>query len=510
MSEFLLGIDVGTTGAKAALFDLNGRLHGLGQAEYPLHHPHPGWAEQDPEDWWRAVCIAVRAALAGHSASRVAGLAVSSQAPTLLALDAAGQPLRPALIWMDRRADAEAGYLADFFGHGEIERITGNRPDAFYVAPKLLWLRQHEPAVFDAARLFVQANGYIAFRMTGRHSLDTVHGGLLQLRDHRRNAWSLPLCQAVGVSPDHFPPILPGHTLLGEVTAAASEACGLRQGTPVMVGAVDGAAAAVEAGAVDDGIAAEMTGTSTVLLMPNAAGIVEPAFIAMPHAIPGLTLLLGAMAASGASLRWFRDQFGVRPEAADDSPGHSANAYDLLTAEAAQVKPGSDGVLFLPYMMGERAPIWHSSARGVFFGLSLSTPRGALVRAILEGAAFGLRHNLEGARQAGVKVSELRSVGGGAASPLWNQIKADVLGIPVLLPQASVGAPFGDAVLVGMGLGLFADPRQVLRDLVRIDARFDPDPDRHALYDQLYPIFRDLYEHLRSDFDHLAAIDGLH
>jgi xylulokinase len=251
-----------------------------------------------------------------------------------------------------------------------------------------------------------------------------------------------------------------------------------------------------------------MTGTSTVLIMPHDGTIHEPALIRMPHALPGIHLALGAMVASGASLRWFRDQFAALEKQTADERG--LDAFDLLTGPAAAIPAGASGVIFLPYMMGERAPIWHTQARGVFFGLSLATPKAALVRAILEGAAFALRHNVEVAARAGIVLRELRSVGGGTRSVLWNQIKADVLGIPVLLPEASVGAPFGDALLVGLGLNLFPDFQAAVREVVRIRQRYEPDPARHAVYDQIYPIFRSIYEHLRDDFNQAAGLPYLH
>jgi xylulokinase len=503
----LLGIDIGTTAAKAALFSPDGRLQAVGQAEYKVNHVRPGWVEQDPEDWWLATCIAIRQALVNvpGGEEQIGGVAVSAQAPTLVALDRFGQPVRPALIWMDRRAEAEVRQINEQLGAETVYRVTGNRTDAFYVAPKLLWFKNHEPDLFKKTHKLVQINGYINYRLTSAYSLDNVHAGLLQLRNYMTGEWSAALCDLCGVEPSQFPEILPGHHIQGEVTPEAAEATGLRPGTPVMVGTVDGAAAAVEAGAVDPGSAAEMTGTSTVLIMPNDGSVTESAFIAMPHAIPGLHLLLGAMVASGASLRWYRDQFGqVEIQAASNL---KLDPFDLLTQQAAQIKPGSDGLIFLPYMMGERAPLWHTNARGVFFGVSLATQKAAFIRAILEGTAFALRHNVEVARKAGVTLTEVRSVGGGTRSALWNQIKADVLGVPVLLPKASVGAPFGDAVLVGMGLGLYPDVNRSLREIVQLQTRYEPNADNHARYNQVYPIFRSIYENLRDVFDRAAEIN---
>ena len=405
---------------------------------------------------------------------------------------------------MDRRAEAEARRLDEILGEGTIYRVTGNRPDAFYVAPKLLWVKTHEPHLLAQTSRFVQVNGYINYRLTGEFSLDSAHAVLLQLRDYSTGEWYKPLCDACGIEPAQFPEVKAAHCYHGEVSRRAAEATGLRPGTLVMVGTVDSAAAALEAGAVEPGVAAEMTGTSTVLIMPNDGGLTEPAFIAMPHAIPGVHLLLGAMVASGASLQWFRDQLGE----VEVQTGTRLNVdpFDLLTAQAAQVSPGSRGVVFLPYMAGERSPIWHTNAKGVFFGLSLATPKAALIRAILEGTTFALYHTVEVAKQAGIQLSQLRSVGGGTRSALWNQIKADVLGMPVYLPHAPVGAPFGDAVLVGMGLGLYPDISGALHDMVKLETRFEPNLANHLKYQGVYRLFRNLYEHLRIDFDEMAVL----
>lgn len=506
MDTLLLGIDIGTTSVKAALLAPDGRLEGVKSADYPIHYVRPGWVEQQPEDWWKATCLTVRQVLSSvpQGRERVAGIAVSAQAPTLLALDRSGQPLRPAMIWMDRRAEAETRQLIDHLSAETIIQISGNRPDAYYVAAKIRWLKNHEPELLAKTHQFVQINGYINYRLTGTLTLDNAHAALLQLRDYRDDTWSAALCDACGADPAQFPPVCPGHQIQSEVTPEAAEATSLLPGTPVLAGTVDAAAAAIEAGVGEAGIAAEMTGTSTVLILPNTAGVTEPALISMPHALPGMYLTLGAMVSSGASLNWYRDQFGLPEQQA--STLLNANVFDLLMQPAERIPPGSGGLIFLPYMMGERSPLWHTQARGVLFGLSLATERGAVVRALLEGTAFALRHNLDVARQAGIEAREMRSVGGGTKSALWNQIKADVLGLPVLLPAAAVGAPFGDAVLVGLALGLYSDAADTLRKLVQIKTVYQPDPERHARYNEYYAVFRSLYPHLRDDYDRLAAV----
>ncbi len=507
MRDLLCGIDVGTNGVKAMLFDAAGGVKGEGRAEYPTAHPAPGWAEQLPEDWWTALCRATRRMIesSGAEPGRVGGIAVSAQAPTLIALDGDGEPVRPALIWMDRRADREAERVGRSLEAAGLHALTGNRPDSFYVAAKILWLKEREPDRFRRTRRFLQINGYLGYRLSGRFSLDTVHAGLLQLRAWPGGSWIPELMALCGVESGQFPDVSAPHEIVGEVSERASVDCGLEVGTPVLAGTVDGAAAAIEAGAVLPGAAAEMTGTSTVLLMPNAGAATEPSFIAMPHAVPGAYLLLGAMSSTGASLRWFRDELGA--EAVASARARGIDPYEALAEEAAASPPGSNGVLFLPYMMGERSPLWNSNARGLFFGMTLGTKRSDLVRSILEGTAYALRHNVEVARTAGVTLSELRSVGGGSRSPLWCQIKADVLGVPVHVPSSAGGAPFGDAVLVSMALGRCPDVPGYLARAVRIARSHLPNPAHRALYDERYRLFRELYEAVRGVFDRSAEAE---
>jgi len=506
MESLLLGIDVGTSSVKAVLVDLMGNIHAKAQSEYPLHHIRPAWVEQDPEDWWNGTCNAVRLTLdkVPFGAERVIGLAVSCQAPTLLALDRSGKPLRPAMIWMDRRAEAETVKLKNLLGADYISRITGNRPDAFYLAARLLWMKNNEPELLKKTWQFVQVNSYINYRLTGQLTLDPAHGALLQLRDYKKEEWSEALCDACGVEPSQFPEVVMSHLIIGKVTQAASELTGLKVGTSVMAGTVDSASAALEVGVVEPGIAAEMTGTSTVVIIPNDKGLTEPAFIAMPHALPGIHLLLAAMVSSGGCLRWYRDQFGQTE--LQLSSEIKADAFELLTNKAAESGVGSSGVIFLPYMMGERSPLWNTNARGVFFGLSLATEKADIIRSILEGTAFALRHNMEIALSAGAEVREVRSVGGCSRSDLWNQIKADVLGLPLVLPKTSVGSPFGSAVLAGIGAGVFPDIRNSLLEMVHLEKRFEPDPKKYDRYMQNYRVYRDIYEHLKGDFDQMASV----
>ncbi len=496
-APLFLGIDVGTTTVKASILDDEARVLAEASVSYPTSFVRPSWVEQNPEDWWRAtLSVLARLSRDGGSGilSAVAGISVSSQAPTLLALDASGTPIRPALIWMDRRAEAECETLAGLAGREEYLRMTGNRIDPFFVAPKLLWLRNNEPAALSRTATFLQINGYIAYRLTGSLSMDEQHASLLGLRDIQQGEWSEDLLAAVGVSAAQFPDSSAATVVVGHVTADAADTTGLSMGTPVVAGTVDSAAAALEAGVVRPGQAAEMTGTSTVVIFPLAEPAAQPEFITMTSVIHDQWLYLAAMVATGASLKWLKDLTAAEKSFTD------------LTREAEAVPAGAGGMVFLPYMMGERSPIWDSAARGVFLGLTLGSGVPQLTRAILEGTAFALRHNLDVAAKLGLRPEALRSTGGPAASDLWCQIKADVTGVPIVRMRAPTGATFGDAVIAAVGTGHMSDLGTVVSGAATVDGEFLPDPAKRQLYDDLYQIYRSSYEHVRYDLDELARL----
>lgn len=505
-TDLLLGIDVGTTAAKAALFDLQGQLVASAASEYPTQYLADNAVEQDPEDWWKAVCLSVCTLIeeSKDRANRIRAIGVSAQAPTLLPVDQSGVPVRPALIWMDRRSDRQSQELSERFGFDSIVQRTGNRPDSFFVASKLRWMSEHEPSLIKRSRWFLQINGFINHRLTGEFSLDTVHRSLLQLHDPSSNRWCDDILEWCGIESNSFPITSSGSDVIGTVNRSAAEATGLRIGTPVVCGTVDGAAAALEAGVYDPGTAAEMTGTSTVLMMPTATIRPHSAFISMPHAIPERSLVLAAMVSTGACLKWFRDELGSLEK--QEAAKTGKNVYDLLTAEAAKSSPGAEGVFFLPYMMGERSPLWHTQARGVFFGLSLASRKADILRSILEGTAFALRQNIETARETGLAINRVRSVGGGARSSLWCRIKADVLGLPIEVVKDSGGAPFGAALLAGTGCGLISDPTQFLKKVVDAEETYEPDLSLADGYTQRYHHFCNLYSSLKDRYDDAAEL----
>jgi xylulokinase len=490
MQALLLGVDVGTTATKAVLVNQNGELVAQGRAEYPTIHLQAGWVEQDANQWWKSFCQAVWQATSQIPGAKIIGVAISSQAPTLLAVDAHGEPVRNALIWMDRRAQAQADQLGKKFPN--ISQLTGNRADPYYVAAKIMWLKQNEPENYAKSKFFLQIPGYLNYKLTGKFSLDSAHASLLQLRNADNKNWATEVLDFIGLDQSKFPPIGLASNLLGEVIQ--ENEAKIPVGTPVYFGTVDGCSAAVETGVIDPGVVAEMTGTSTVLIMPTDGNNFNDAFVAIDHAIANRQLRLGAMVAAGASVSWLMTNI-LKDQ----------NSMQKLTQMATEVAPGCEGLIFLPYMMGERSPIWNTNARGVFFGLTLTTTPQMMFRAVLEGTAFALAHNVEIGKQSGIKIDEIRSIGGGSKSELWNQIKADVLGLPIAILKDSSGAAVGDAYLAGLGSGSFSDIRDVINSTVSIENRYLPNKTNHDYYQERYARFRNLYESLKGEFDASAA-----
>lgn len=496
MTECVLGIDVGTTSVKAIAFDADGQVLVQTQQEYPTFFPERGWAEQEPQDWWAAVVALLRQLLASPPGAdlRIHAVGVSSQAPSCVPVDRHGEPLGRAMIWMDRRADAEARWLSEKLGPDRVVEYSRNRADSFYSAAKVLWFKRHRPDAYARLHRILQVNGYINYHLTGVYSMDHVHASITQLYDFRTDSWAQDVLSELGLDPAILPEVYRPDALIGAVTKKAAAETGLPEGTPVVAGTVDGAAAAIESGVIRPGMATEMTGTSSVLLMSNDQGRYSPELISMKHGLPGQDLLLGAMSSTGASLKWFRDTFYAPDE----------SAYRQMNDEAAQAESRGD-LIFLPYMAGERSPIWDTDARGVFFGLSLKTSRGDMIRAIMEGSAFALRHNLDIMEKMGLRAEVLHITGGSTGSSLWNQIKADVLNRELYIMETSGGAPLGAAILAGLATGFYSDAESVVTKTTTLSSKVGPREAMHRFYGDKYPIYLDLYRQTRDQFRALSV-----
>lgn len=525
MERFVIGVDIGTTATKAVLLDFELRIVAESASrEHATAYPagHPSAAEQNPDDWWAGAARGIREVveLAKAKPGAVAAVAVSSQAPCVVLVDREGAPVRPALIWMDRRSDGQCRARARH--EAVARRLTGNAIDPYYAAPKLAWLAENEPETRRRTVRVLMANGYVAQRLTGVYSIDAGHAGLTCLAGMPEVGWVQELLELWGIPADWMPAIAHPTAVLGGVTPSAAAATGLQQGTPVVAGLVDAVAASLEAGLADAGDVCDMTGQSTVL---NAAVPYQVlakgigAFTTCAYPIPGLFLLAGTMVATGGILRWFRDQFGAGAISAElpgaelraalaEALAHGGDRFATLDQLAATSPPGSNGLVLLPYFLGERSPIWDSDARGVLLGLSMSTSRADVVRAILEGTAYGLNHNLEEMRNLGLRFPTLKVVGGGALGRTWNQIKADVTGLAVEVPAEARGATVGSALVAAAGVGILPDLAAGVRARYRAGETVSPDPARHALYQGYYRLYRRMYPALVETFRELARVKG--
>ena len=488
----VLGVDVSTTATKAVLVDGDGAVSGVGAREYSVSMPQPLWSEQDPAVWWDAAQSAIRSALAEADVpgSEVEAVGLTGQMHGAVLLDAHRAVLRPAILWNDQRTAAECDEIRRLVGAERLIRISGNDAITGFTAPKLLWVRHHEPETWGRVAHLLLPKDYLRLRLTDDYAMDKADGAGTLLFDLAARSWSPELLADLDLDPAWFPPTFEGPQVTGTISAAAAEATGLRKGTPVVAGGGDQAANAVGVGAVSDGATALSLGTSGVIFAATDAPLHEPhgRVHAFCHAVPGRWHLMSVMLSAAGSLRWFRDAL---------APGE---AFGDVAASAADVEAATDGLFFLPYLTGERSPHHDPLARGAFVGLTLRHDRRHLARAVLEGVAFGLRDGLDLMIDAGmVRPGEIRASGGGLASPTWRQILADVLDAELVTTTTTEGAAFGAAILAAVGSGWFADVPAATAALVRTTPAASPGPGR-AAYASAQAAYRELYPALAPSF----------
>jgi xylulokinase len=497
--SYYLGIDTSTTATKALVMAADGTVVSVGRSEYGFETPRPGWSEQAPTLWWQATIEAIAAGLhgAGIAGSDVAAVGLTGQMHGLVLLDAAGEVLRPAILWNDQRTQAECDEIRGTVGRDQLIATTGNDALTGFTAPKLLWVRNHEPERFEHVAHVLLPKDYVRLRLTGEYALDKADGSGTVLFDLRRRDWSPEVLDALAIPRAWLPPTFEGPEVTGTVTAAAASATGLRAGTPVVAGGGDQAANGVGVGAVTPGVAAISLGTSGVVFAASDHPVIEPEgrLHGFCHAVPDMWHAMGVMLSAAGSLRWFRDTLAPERE------------YAELDALAAKVPAGSGGLVFLPYLTGERTPHPDPSARGAFVGLTVRHEVGHLARAVMEGVAFGLRDSVELVRGM-TELAEIRVAGGGAQSRAWVGILADVLDQPLAMAGTVEAAAHGAAMLAAVGDGVFATVPEACSEVVAVGDPIEPHRDDVARYDQAYQVYRSLYPDLRATFPRLGALDG--
>jgi len=501
---YVIGCDVGSQGTNAALYGADGTLVASAYAGYDVSFPRPGWAEQDPRLWAEALrtTLASLARLAPGGPSAVKGISFASQLDGIVVCDARGRPLRPAMIWMDRRAEAQARAVAEEVTREEFYGHVGVNLDSSHAVFKALWVRDEEPALSAAASTHMPPGSYVLREMTGVLGVDPSNASSLALLDPRTRSWSAAVLDAVRVDEAMLPELMPGTTVVGGLTAEVAADTGLSPDTVVAVGCGDEMAATLGAGVYASGEVCDVVGTAEPVCAASARPRADPTMLVEchPHADPASWLLENPGFVSGGNLRWWRDQFAPLERAAEARG--EGDAYDLLAHDAEDIPPGADGVVYLPCMQGAMAPEWDGAARGVFCGLTLAHTRAHMTRALLEGSAFALRDVLAAMQAAGLEVHRLTIVGGGAKGALWRQIKADVTGVPVRVPTNVETTATGAAILAAVAAGIHPTVPDAVASLVSYRPQeHQPEPDRHEAYTAAYQHYRDVYYALKPVFD---------
>jgi xylulokinase len=493
---FVIGIDTSTTATKAIVVDETGSIVATGVAEYGYDIPRAGWTEQDPGLWWDGTVTAIRAALADAAIARddVVAIGLTGQMHGAVLLDDAGAVLRPAILWNDQRTAEACDEIRRAVGPERLIAITGNDALTGFTAPKLVWVRDREPGVWASIRHVLLPKDYVRWRLTGEYAIDKADGSGTLLFDLAARDWSTEVLAALRIDRGWLPPTFEGPAVTGVVSAAAAEATGLRAGTPVVAGGGDQAANAVGVGAIGPGVVALSLGTSGVVFATTETPLRDPAgqVHAFCHAVPGRWHMMTVMLSAAGCLRWFRDTL---------APGEM---YEGLTAAAGTVPPGADGLIFLPYLSGERSPHPDPLARGAFVGLTVGHDRRHLTRAVLEGVAFGLRDGLDQMIAAGMPApAQVRASGGGTASPLWRQILADVLQAELATVSTTEGAAFGAGALAAVGAGWFESVEAATGAWVQVTPTAAPGPDTDR-YAEVHASYRGLYPALAPTFHRMG------
>ncbi len=507
--EYLIGIDLGTSGTKTVLFDRFGTVLSASTVEYPLYQEHNGWAEQDPADWWHAAAETIRAVLtdSGVDPGDVKGLGISGQMHGLVMLDKSGAVLRKSIIWCDQRTGRECREITERVGAERLIQITANPAMTGFTASKILWVRNHEPKLYEKCAHILLPKDYVRYMLTGEFATEVSDASGMQLLDVPNRCWSKELLDLLEIDEALLPKVYESPEITGAVTKEAAALTGLKAGTPVVGGAGDNAAAAVGTGVVRNGKAFTTIGTSGVVFAHTDQITIDPKGRVHTFccAVPGAWHVMGVTQGAGLSLKWFRDNF-CQPETAT-AASMGVDPYVLMDQEAERSPIGCNRLLYLPYLMGERTPHLDPDCRGVFFGLSAIHTKADLIRAVMEGVTYSQRDSVEILRGMGVEMEEMLACGGGGTSPLWRQMLADVYNCPVKTVKSKEGPALGAAILAGVGAGLYPSVQEACAAMIRLNPAQEPIPEHVPKYEAFYRVYTSLYPALKENYQLLAKAE---
>ncbi|MCK9171096.1 MAG: xylulokinase [Treponema sp.] len=505
---YLLGVDLGTSGTKTVLFNMDGSVAASNTIEYPLYQPQNGWAEQDPLDWYHAACGTMKAVMAqaGAKPSAIKGIGISGQMHGLVMLDKEGNVLRKSIIWCDQRTAKECGEITEKIGAKRLIEITANPALTGFTASKIMWVKNNEPAVYAKCAHILLPKDYVRYMLTGEFATEVSDASGMQLLDVPNRCWSDEVLDRLGIDKSLLAKVYESPEITGRLTKQAAELTGIAEGTPVVGGAGDNAAAAVGTGTVINGRAFTTIGTSGVVFAHTSKLSIDPKGRVHTFccAVPGAWHVMGVTQAAGLSLKWFRDNFCK--EEIETAAGMGKDPYYLMDKQAERIPIGSDRLLYLPYLMGERTPHLDPDCRGVFFGLSAMHTKQHLLRAVLEGVTFSQRDSVEVLREMGVSISEMLACGGGGSSPLWRQMLADTFNCPVKTVVSKEGPALGVAILAGVGTGVFGSVEEGCSALIKTNPAQDPVKENVPQYEKYYGLYRKLYPALKDSYKELANL----
>lgn len=486
MSDLILAIDQGTSGCKMIIFDIDGNVISECTKTYQTYYPDENYVEQDCNEWWNVIVDGIKEMLIKDKINpkKIKSIGVDGTSWACIPIDKDGDVLYSTMIWLDRRAKKQADWMKEEFGESYLIEHSGNPVDASYITPKILWLKENEPEIYNNTYKFLQSNAFIVYRLTGELSQDFSQGYGFHFFDMEKGTYNEEIANRLGINLELMAPIRHCHEIVGTITMEVSELTGLEEGTPVVAGGLDAACCTLGAGAVEVGQTQEQGGQAGGMSIVMNRPKIHPKLILGYHVVPNRWLLQGGTTGGGGTLNWFNRELGYEEQQSFINEG--TNSFDIMSKKAESINPGSDGLIFLPYMKGERSPLWSSEAKGVYYGLSFEKTKAHMIRSTMEGVAFALEHNLLTAYETGVEISDLYSVGGSSNSKVWTQLKADITRKRILVPYSDHATALGAAILAGVGVGLYNSFDDAIARTVRIKRVHVPNPENFSLYKERF------------------------